>query len=441
MKLKEIIFLIFLVAAGILFTHIQTGKLDWKIHFGEDIFFHHDIFTYHAVEKLEAPFPPLIEIINPDGPVQVESAQPGLTRIKMEKRIRRASESEAADIADQLKITVSRNSEKLIISTNRSEFDRKPFETHFAISLPAESRVVIKETSGDVRISGVKEADISSRYGDVSAAQIKENLTIKNRHHDVEVEQVGGWCVIESTGAGIKVRDVQGRTSVQTQYGRVDLEALKNGADVSGPQTRITAQNIQGLLDISSTYKPIHLQNTGPVKINAKQSEVTASGIEGSLEIKNQYARVRLDHIRSPLLDIRGKSIEINADDVKADEIYLSSSYRDITLSDFEGKTTVVHSNGSVSLHPNESADHIRVHGDISDIFFYWPLEKNIWLSAQTERGKIKWSLPEEPAVRMENNYTLMKSFSGKDPEHMITLFTKYGTIRIEPAGEKTKGN
>ncbi len=437
MKFKEIIFLVCLLAAGILFTHVQTGKLDWEIYMGEDIFFPHDVFTYHAAQELEAPFPSVIEIINPDGSVQVDPATKDVIQIKLEKQIRHKNETEAAKMAEHLKITVSRQNEKWIISTTRDDFSRRPFETNFTISLPPECKAAIKNTAGDVRVFGINEADIHSRYGDVTAAQVKGNVSIKNKHHDVDVNQVGGLCSIESTGSEIKVRGVKGGTSIETQYGRIDLEDLQNGAAVSCPQTRIRAANIQGLLDIKNSYKPIRLRNTGPVKIDAKQSEITAAGVTGRLEITNQYARIKLSKVRGSSLDIRGKSIAVDADDVKTDEIFLSSSYRDIRLSEFTGKTTVILSNGKVRLYPKESVFPVLVQGDIADIYLYWPRNKHLWLSAQAEKGKIQWNLPEEPEVQFKNGHTLMKSFSGDAPEQLISLFTRYGTIRVEPVRAK----
>jgi hypothetical protein len=437
MKFKEIIFLIFLCAAGILFTHIQTGRLDGEIYLGEGIFFPHDVFTHYATQELEAPFPSVIEIANPDGSVQVEPAAEKIIRIKLEKKIRHKNESEAAEMAEELKTTVSRQNQKWLISTNRNNFDRKPFETNFVISLPAECKVIIKDTAGDVRIIGVKEADIHSRYGDVAASQIQDNVVIRSRHHAVNVDQVGGRCSIESTGSEIKVRGVENGTLIETKYGRIVLEGLKNGAALSCPQTRVEAANIQGLLEIKNSYKPIRLRDTGPVAIDAKQSDVTAAGVTGRLEIRNQYARVKLDRIRGSSLDIRGKSIAVEADDVETDEIYLSSSYRDILLSDFSGNTTIFHSNGQVSLYPAESSFPVLAQGDISDIYLYWPQDKNLWLSAQAEKGKIHWNLAKKPEVQVDNGHTLMKSFLGDAPKNLISLFTKYGTIRVEPVRQK----
>lgn len=435
MKPKEIIFLIFLLAAGILFTHIQTGMLDWDIYLGEDIFFAHDVFTHHAAQELGGPFPPVIEISNPDGTIQVDPAQENILGIKLDKQIRHRNESEAAALAGELKITVDRQSGKWRISTNRDSIDYRAFETDFHISLPAECKVIIRETEGDVRVFGVKEADIESRYGDITAAQISDNVTIKSRHHDINVDQAGGRCSIESSGADVSVQGVKGGTWIETQYGRIELEDLQNGAELSCPQTRINAVNIQGLLDIKNTYKPIRLRNTEDVRIDAKQADITASDIAGLLEIKNQYARVKLDRINGSLLDIRGKSVAVEADDLELDEIYLSTSYRNILLSDFSGKTTIIHSNGKVSLYPAESLLPVSVQGDISDIYLYWPQEKELWLSAQTENGKINWNIPERPEVQVENGHSMMQSFSGDAPENLMSFFTEYGTIWIEPVG------
>jgi DUF4097 and DUF4098 domain-containing protein YvlB len=436
MKPKEFILLVFLVVAGVLFTQLQTGQLDWDIYLGEDIFFPQDVFTHLAVEEVEGPIPAAVEIISPDGSVRIESLQSESVRIKLEKRIRHNSEAEAARLAQSLKIIVDQKSEKMIISTNRDDLDYKRFEADFSIELPSECRVAITEAAGDVRVFGVREADISSRYGDVTAAQIKTNLSIKNRHHTIDVDQVGGRCSINSSGSDIKVQRVEGGTTITTEYGRIDLENIANGVELSCPQTRVTARSIKGRMEIESSYKSIRLQDTGPVKINAKQADITASGINGGLEIKNQYARIQVACIKGPVLDIRGKSIAIEADDIDMQEIYVSSSYRDISISDFTGKTTVIHSNGKVSLYPEGLSDSITVQGDISDIYLYWPRNQKLWLSAQAERGKVNWNYPAGPEIRIENGHTLKKSFSGDAPQHLISLFTKYGTIWVEPAGE-----
>jgi hypothetical protein len=62
MRVREVFLMILIIAVGVVFTHIHTGK--WDIDWEEGLFFGTEEFTYTENEVVPLPFPPEIQVIN-----------------------------------------------------------------------------------------------------------------------------------------------------------------------------------------------------------------------------------------------------------------------------------------------------------------------------------------------------------------------------------------
>ncbi|UCC39783.1 MAG: hypothetical protein JSV96_18730 [Candidatus Aminicenantes bacterium] len=431
MRAKEIVVLILIIGAGIIFYHAQTGKLhiDWDIE--DHIYFSLEEYISEESQEIQPPFPALIEIDNSHGDIEIHGTEEEKITVRFQKVIWRKNEEKAKEVSDKLRMIVNRDADKITLSTNRDEFKRKNFETNFRISLPQGTDIRLRNSYGLVQISKTGNTNIYNRYGKVITSRINGELSIQNSYRDVEVRDVQLDCKIDSKYSKVTVEDVRGETRIDHRNGKVRLENISQKVEVYGDYTEIFGQNLTGTSEFETSYRKITLYEIGPTKIKGSHSYVEVDGAKGNLEILNKYNKVNLNNIQGNL-KVEGKSLAVYGKTIIGESIAVSSSYRDVELIEFSGKTTLILSHGKAVLEPSQLTHPIEVQGSYSDINLSWPLGGKYPFEAQAKGGKIKWDLPDELSSQQENGVTIIKAFLQETGNPSIFLSTSYGTIRVE---------
>jgi hypothetical protein len=431
MKAKEIILLILIIAAGIFFYHAQTGKIwiDWD--WDEGIFFGQEEFVYEDSEEIVPPFPPNLFIDNAHGHVEVEGTERESISVTLEKRIFRREEKEADEAAEKLRMIVEKEGSGIRISSNRDDMRKQRFRTNFKVSIPERMAVQVTNSYGEVRISRAGETEIRNPNGRVYAEDIAGNLIVKNSYKLVEAEKVQGECRVESRSSSVFVIGIQGNAHIAHRYGKVYLEDIGGSATVDGSNLQVDGQNVAGLFDIRTSYKKIGLSDVGPVQIRADNCRVIIKGAKNSVDIENRYGKIELYDIRGNLR-VDGRNLEVYGHSVIGETISVSTSYRKVELTGFQGKTEITHSNGDVNLEPLPLTYPIEVRGRYTDIRFYWKSGETNPLEARTKGGDIEWDLSEKLIREEENGYSVLKAFDTEENKPSIFLLTEYGSIRIQ---------
>lgn len=430
MRGREIVLLILIICAGVFFYHAQTGKIDWDVDWGDGFFFGHEEFVFEETQDIDTPLPPLLQITNEHGDVEIQGWTEDRITIVFQERIWRRNEEQAKEVADRLRMTLDQDEQALILSSNRGDFRRKNFETNFRISLPAGMAVKVDNAHGLVRVTDVRKADIRNRHDDVIASGIQEGLVLENSYDDVEVSDVRGHCRISNRHADVTVSNIQGSLSLTHGYGEVSCEDVAQDVTIDGSHTKVFGQNISGQTEVQSSYEKIVLNDVGPVIIRGNHSPVEVSGAD-SLDLFNRYSRVTLAGIRGNV-KIEGKSLQVTGRQITGEEILISTSYETVELTEFSGKTQITLSHGRVELQPALLAHPFEVRGEYTDILFVWPAGARNPLEARVKNGEIKWELPFELSLEKENGISLIKAFQEEADKPPVYLSTSYATIRIE---------
>jgi len=297
MKAKEIILLIFLILIGVFITQIYTGKFDFELGWGDSMLFGYDEFVFEETEEIESPLPEELHIRNSHGSIEIFGSDEEKITISFEKRIWRKDEVEAQEIAGQLKMNIDNKRPTLYLSTNRQEFRRKKFETHFVISVPEGMNVTVVNSYGLVRTERVGHTDITNRYGEVYASDIGGELNIFNSHNDIEIKHVESNCKIKASYSSVTICNILGTLEIENSHGRLVMEDITNDVLIRTPYSKIFGWDISGALDIENSYEKIELTNVGPVKIVANKSLIDIDGANGNINISNRYEKVRLNNI------------------------------------------------------------------------------------------------------------------------------------------------
>jgi hypothetical protein len=429
MKAKEIILLVFIIAAGVFFYHVQAGKID--VVWDDFIAWDFNEYAYQETEVIDPPLPASLHVLNSHGQVEVLGTETDRITFTFEKKIWRRNEEKAREVADKLHPIVTKGDTAVTISTNRSDFKRRNFDTNFRITVPSGMAVEVTNSYGPVKADQVGETMIDNRHGEVSATNIRGGAVIENSYEDVEVSSLQSNCTIRSRHSDISVKEVAGEVNIEDSYGLVDFRGGSQKVTITAPHTEIRVEDLSGPLEVRNSYEKITLRNVGPSRIEGSHSPVDADGVAGNLEIDDTYEPIILNSIRGNL-QITGGHMSVKGKGIVGDTIYVSSSYEDVDLADFAGKTTILLSHGNITLTPLPLTGPLEVRATYSPIVFFWPGEDRYPLEAQTKSSDIHWSLFGNVSTEEKDNLTLVRAFSEVSDKPRILLSTTYGDIQFE---------
>jgi DUF4097 and DUF4098 domain-containing protein YvlB len=429
MKAKEIVLLFFIIAAGIFFYHVQTGKIDlvWDDFFDWDL----NAYTYQETQVIEPPLPASLRVANSHGEVDVTGADTDRITFIFEKKVWRRDEEKAKEVADQLHAIVTKGDADVTITTNRGEFNRRNFETNFRVTVPAGIAVDIANSYGPVKAGQVGKVTIDNPHGEVTLSDIRGEALVENSYEDVKVSGLQSSCTIRSSHADILARNVTGAVDIEDSYGLVDLRNAGQKATIAAPHTEILTEDVAGPLELRNSYEKVTLRRVGPARVDGDHSVVEAEGVTGNLEINSSYEPVVLKSVRGNV-QVSGGNMSVSGRDIVGEDISISSSYENVDLADFSGKTTVILEHGDITLTPLPLTGPVEVRASYSQITFFWPGEERYPLEAQTKSSDISWNVSGNVSTEEKDHLTIVRAFSDVTDRPRIMLSTTYGDILFE---------
>ncbi len=430
MKAKEIILLILIIVVGILFTQLYTGEIDVYFDFEDDFIIVSNEYDYEDYQEFEPPFPPLIQVSNSHGGIQILGTSNDKITVSHKKKVWRRNEEDAQEIADELTMNIQKEADRWIISTHRDDVRRKNFRTSFIISVPSRMNVEVRNSYGTVDVANVNSADITNHHGETMVSDIAGELFLKNSYRDVDVKNIDSDVYLESNNSSVVVSRVKGKAHIVHSYGRIYADNISEDFKVEGSHSDVNGENLKGPLDIESSYRKIFLLDVGPTKITGHSCEIEVERAEELLDIKNNYGRVKVSDLKGNLV-VDGKNLGISGRTIVGEKIDIKSSYRNIALSEFSGKTTIILSHGEVILEPYPLTYPLEVKGDYSSIKLSWPLGKKYPFEAKVKNGDIEWGLPDKVSIQEQNNTRTIKAFIEAIGSPSISLYTSYRTIWV----------
>jgi hypothetical protein len=439
MKPKQIVLLIFIIVAGVFFYHVQTGKIDIDGNLEDYIGFDLQEFTSAESQVIEPPFPASLKVINAHGNVEVQGTESDKITVTLEKRAWRKNAEKAKEILDGIHLVVDKDEQAVTLKTNREELKTRHafigvvrgFETNLRISIPLNMDIEVANSYGLVKAAQVGKAVIRNPHGEVAASEVNGELKIENSYEDIKLSALRSNCQVESSHSSVFADGVQGEMRIEMSYGTVQVQKVGQKIVIDGRHAEIIGEDLSGPLDITNSYEKISLARVGQTKIEGHHSEIEADDVSGGLEIRDNYASANLSNVRGNL-KISGRNLSVSGKNVVGEEIYVSTSYDNIELVGFSGKTTLLQSHGDVILDPLPLTGPIEVRGEYSTITFYWPEGEQYPLEAQTKNGDIHWRLAGEIAVEEKDSLTVARAFLDLKEKPHILLTTTYNDIFVE---------
>jgi Toastrack DUF4097 len=431
MKFREILLVIVLVLAGLVLFQLKTGR--WSlddINWGDDFGIVTQEATAEETRTLGAPLPPVLEIENSHGWVEVRGADQDFAQLTFKKAAWRRKKDDAEAVVAQLKYTMTATADKLVLGTNRDEFRRKNFETGFVLTVPRGTSVRVTNSYGSVRIEGVKDVWLRNSHGEIFASNVPGACDVETSYDDLEVRDIGGVCRLVNSHADVRAGAVKGDLTVRTSYARIRIEDAGGSADLGGSNTDVEARRITGAVTVDASYEKVVLADVGPAKVTGHNLAVTAEGVRGDLEVETSYEPVRATNVQGRLI-VEAHNSAVSATGIAGPAVSVRTSYENVSLADFSADTTVVCHNGAVNLTPRDLKRGLDVRNEDGPIELVWPSGEKARFEARSKGGSVKWGLSDRPDVDESNGSAVLKAYGGETAAPVIYLSTSYDSIRI----------
>jgi DUF4097 and DUF4098 domain-containing protein YvlB len=438
MKFREILLVAVLILAGFVFFQFKTGKWDVNWDWDWDGGFGRFAGEASAEETrtFEAPLPAAIEVRNGHGWVEVRGADQDTVQLTFKKTAWRRTDEEAREVVERLGYAATAEADKLVLTTNRDEFARKNFETGFVLTVPKGMAVRVDNAYGVVRIDGVSEATVRNRHGEVFVADVGGPCDLETSYEDVEVQRVVGTCRVVNRNAEVRAGAVQGDLWIETSYDRVRVEDAGGRVEVRGSNVDVDARRVAGAVAVETSYEKVYLADVGPAKVTARNAAVTAMDVRGDLDVRTSYDPVQASRVQGSFT-VTADNASVTADGIGGATIDVTTSYEKVALAGFSAAVRVSNRSGLVSLEPSDLRHGMDVRNENGEITLAWPNGERARFEAQAKGGTVHWSLGERPDVEQSNGVSLVKAFQAEAGAPLVFLSTTYDDIRIVPAARK----
>jgi DUF4097 and DUF4098 domain-containing protein YvlB len=431
MKFREFVLVAVLVLAGLVLFQFKTGRwslddIEWTDDFG----FVNQEATAEETRTIEAPLPPVLEIENGHGWVEVRGADQDTAQLTFKKIAWRRKEADAKAVVGQITYALTATADALVLKTNRDEFRRKNFETGFILTVPRGTVVRVVNGYGAVRIDGVREARVRNRHGEVLASNVAGACDLETSYDDVEAREIAGSCRIVNSHADVRAGAVKGDLTVRTSYARIRVDDAGGSADLGGTNTDVEANRVAGAVTVDTSYEKVVLTDVGPAKVTGHNMAVTAEGVRGDLDIRTSYEPVRVTNVEGRLT-VEANNSSVTATGVGGPVLSVRTSYENVTLADFAADTTVICRQGAVSLTPRDLKRGLDARNENGTIELIWPSGEKARVEARSRGGSVAWGLADRPDVEESNGVSLVKAFGSQAGAPLVYLSTTYDSIRI----------
>lgn len=129
------------------------------------------------------------------------------------------------------------------------DLDTGNVSTDVILRVPAEMRVEISDTSGDMRVSDVGALVIDDSSGDIDVLGIAGNIVVDDSSGDITLEAVQGTVDVRDNSGDVRVRSA-GSVTVRDDSGDLVIESIDGDVTIDDDSGDILLQTVTGLATI-----------------------------------------------------------------------------------------------------------------------------------------------------------------------------------------------
>lgn len=326
----------------------------------------------------------------------------------------------------------------------QAKYERKVQEQ---TALAAGSTVIAQTSHGSITVTGADVTDcnvvavITGRAStETEAQELAEQVSI-------ELEKTGDTLTViahkpqrkRNTSIGISYTiTVPRQTSVEctSSYGAIKLSELNGSASGKTSSGKIYAENIEGPVDLDTSYGSVTCNNVAGdnIKVKSSSGSINVQQAKGSVQLNTSYGEISCKDISGGDIILKTSSGKIKLANASFGDCDAHTSYGSISSEDLKGKSVKLHS-GSGSINVTGAAANTT---DISTSYGRITGRQITTgeLTAKSGSGNIdidcSESTPAEISADLITSYGSVdfqapQNFAGK-----VDLSTSYGSIRTD---------
>lgn len=334
---------------------------------------------------------PNITISNKYGDVRVTGGAPSL-QATITKSLRAWNEADAKEIADHLKLVVSRstdNGKDNVTITAGCDRGDCSFMADLVLQAPDSATILASDSNGTLSCSKITgPLSIGAQGSQVEINAIKGNVAMSLESSDVHASGIDGD--VEITGARqVKASDVTGSIKLSGNKGDIDIREVQGTVTVDAPLSRIKAQGLGSAADLKSSHASVEVSRAAGLSVEAPDGDVKADSINGNLNIASSNSAISV-HSVSGNLSVTATKSSVTADSVHG-TVDVSTSYAPIVIKNFTQGVRVRANYDPVTLVSSQQVEgDIDVETSNGDIRLVLPSISTFQFDGESKGGHVR---------------------------------------------------
>jgi cell wall-active antibiotic response 4TMS protein YvqF len=247
-----------------------------------------------------------VMVRNGHGDITVRGSDSGEIRVTAKKTVRTWSETEAARIAEPVKVTIEQNGDGFEVRPSGYDLSNSRIGVDLEVAIPKKSVLSIKTEKGDVTVSGISgDVGITDMGGDVDVRGTTGDVNVEMRKGDTKVSGTKGDVKVSGKGGEIEVNDTTGSLTVDGEfYGPVRADKAGKGVRMVSSKTDLTLSSLAGHMEAGSGNMDI-VDAPGNLSLRTRDSEINVENPGGKVNIDNRNASIGVRFSSAPKEDVQ----------------------------------------------------------------------------------------------------------------------------------------
>jgi len=335
-------------------------------------------------EQLSAEGVTDISIEHSHGNIEVQGWDKQELKLDGVKIVRAKTQELAEEYAQQMRVEMTRDGDKINIRTIRPNFDHKKVQQltiNYTLMTPHQVNMQVKQAHGNSAISNIDGVlDVDNSHGELTFEQIGKDVSIKHVHGNVEATQVNGVADVKKSHGNVKLSSVQKNLVLAHQHGNVEINGVGGDAVIT---------KSHGSLNLISVGSNVQLQH--------KHGSVMLETINGDVSVNKQHGTLKICDVKKDCV-ITSQHSKIDISDVALDA-HIKGAHGGMKIERIGGNLTVSNKHASVFAASTTGAVIIRnSHGHI-DVTASNPITNDYNLN--TKHANITIDIPEDSKVNI----------------------------------------
>jgi hypothetical protein len=266
-----------------------------------------DSYSYDIdVAPKKIPVNARVMVRNGRGDIVVRGSDNGEIRVTAKKTVKSWSETEAARVAEPVKVTIEQNGDGYEVHPAGFDLSSSKIGVDLEVAIPKKSVLSVKTDKGDVTVSGISgDVVITDMTGDVDVRGTAGDVNVEMRKGDAKVSGTKGDVKISGKGGEIEVNDTAGSLTVEGDfYGPVRADKAVKGVRMVSSKTDLTLSALAGHFEAGSGNMDI-VDAPGNLSLRTRDSEINVENPGGKVSIDNRNASVGVRFSSAPKEDVQ----------------------------------------------------------------------------------------------------------------------------------------